>query len=539
MKRRPWLRFVTAALVFGLALGGAAFTLARFGPKERGHERRSTGAVEASSERESSLRRKLTEARVRAAEAAIIRLDVEAADKLLRGLQGPLAARARARLDVYRADCEGALSRLSGAALESLEGAKELRSYAERCAGATVGAQVTEDKTREIWLRMQDSSDRVLAQLVMDTAAEARDAIEKDLGTKLPRPLRIDLVRDLFSLSAVTGLPLDAAETTGTVAVARYGRVTMLSPRAPRHGYPWQDTLAHEITHLIVSRASFDRAPLWLQEGVAKREEKRWRVVRAFDDRDRPDPVAAAALVSGRLRGVDRLGSSIALLPSADAARIAFAEVTSFVGYWMERSGKRALPALLEEIALLGDADRALRGISGLGLNDWQVLWHASLLNRSREADLKMYPDGPASPVSVARALRLSELLFHGGRYEASFERAAMELDRAPETAALRFGAARSADRLGLAKEERAVLGSIAEVSSPHGGHLALLSRESKSSGELGRQALGLDPFLLEVACMDAPRESASKAEPLGPKGGDGVSPLCAHVRSLVPRGSE
>lgn len=525
-------RYLLTALVFALTLGGGMYAIGYFTPKppEKAGEGEQPDLV--------ALSRKLTELRVRAAEAKIITLDVEEAEKLLQGMQGPLAARARARLDVYRGDCEGALSRLSGAALESLDGAKELRAYAERCAGATVGARVMQDARRGIWLRMQDSADQVLAELIMDTAAAARDAIEKDLRTKLPRPLRIDLVRDLFSLSAVTGLPLDAAETTGTVAVARYGRVTMITPRAPRHGYPWQDTLAHEITHLIISRASFDRAPLWLQEGVAKREERRWRAPRAFDDRDRPLEVATRAYRSGRLRGVDRLGSSIALLPSADAAQIAFAEVTSFVGFWIDKSGPAALPALLREIALLGDPDRALRGISGYGLSEWQTLFHAELSQRDLAADTGPGAEG-AGMVTAARANRVSELLFFAGRYEESFERAALELDRVPASAPLRFSAARAAARDGLVEEERTVLGSVEEVASAHGGHLALLAKASNVSGDLGHQALGLDPYLLEVACMDAPRDVISGTEPLSPEDKAALSPLCAHVRSLVPRGAE
>ena len=66
--------------------------------------------------------------------------------------------------------------------------------------------------------------------------------------------------------------------------MARWGRVTLLSPRASRHGFPWQDTLAHELVHLALSRATRDFAPLWLQEGVAKRQEQRWRDPRPFDD---------------------------------------------------------------------------------------------------------------------------------------------------------------------------------------------------------------------------------------------------------------
>ena len=49
------------------------------------------------------------------------------------------------------------------------------------------------------------------------------------------------------------------------------------TPRALVRGYPWMDTIGHELVHLFLSRASRDRAPVWLQEGVAKFLERRWR----------------------------------------------------------------------------------------------------------------------------------------------------------------------------------------------------------------------------------------------------------------------
>ena len=94
----------------------------------------------------------------------------------------------------------------------------------------------------------------------------------------------------------MTGLPYKSAQTTGTVAVAKWGRVTILSPRASRHGYPWRDTLTHEMTHLAISMQSRERAPLWLHEGVARREETRWREPGPFDDR----PSAPTALAAAR-----------------------------------------------------------------------------------------------------------------------------------------------------------------------------------------------------------------------------------------------
>ena len=127
----------------------------------------------------------------------------------------------------------------------------------------------------------QDEHDRPLGPLMFDTVAQAREALVRDLHVDWPKPTRIVVVRDLLSLSAMTGLPYKSAQTTGTVAVAKWGRVTLLSPRASHHGYSWRDTIAHELTHLAVTRASRDEAPLWLQEGVAKREEIRWRAAGA------------------------------------------------------------------------------------------------------------------------------------------------------------------------------------------------------------------------------------------------------------------
>ncbi|HEV8245595.1 MAG TPA: hypothetical protein VGP93_07495, partial [Polyangiaceae bacterium] len=210
---------------------------------------------------------------------AITEIDLERARRLLDHAEAdsPAIVFERARLAVYLGECDVAATLLEVPQFLDSKEALQLAELAQSCARATVAGFVLEDEKRGIWLRMQDDADRVLAPFIFDVAARARAALERDLGVDLPRPLRIDLVRDLFSLAAISGLPVTAAETTGTLAVARWGRVNMLSPRATPLGYPWQDTLAHEITHLMLTRASRDQAPLWLQEGIAKREETRWR----------------------------------------------------------------------------------------------------------------------------------------------------------------------------------------------------------------------------------------------------------------------
>jgi hypothetical protein len=445
----------------------------------------------------------------------------------------------RARLGLYVGDCDAAEAILTTLPPEQ-DQVVGLLDLARRCAGAVAASLVVEDVPRGIWVRLQDADDKPLVPYLLDVADQAREAVRLDLGVELPRPLRIDVVRDLFSLSAVSGLPLEAAETTGTVAVARWGRVTLLSPRASRHGYPWEDTLAHELVHLGLSRATRDFAPLWLQEGVAKRQEQRWRPPRPFDDAGEHDTIAERALASGRSVGVDNLGPSIAMLPSADAASIAFSEVTSFINYWIAQNGRSSFRLLLADLKGLGqrDPDAALRSVTGSGLHDWIGRWQEWLRTHvaaaadpvaakealgERPLALVGTPLGPAVPGAPAvspavppaspaaapdmRSVRLGDLLLRGQHFEAAAHVFGQTLAGAPAVSALRFRASEAelaAHRPDAARER---LGRVEELDGPHAGWFALKSRFDAEAGDrdsaekTSRMASSLDPWSELVAC--------------------------------------
>jgi hypothetical protein len=442
----------------------------------------------------------------------------------------------RARLGLYVGDCDAAEAILTTLPPEQ-DQVVGLLDLARRCAGAVAASLVLEDVPRGIWVRLQDADDAPLVPYLLDVADQAREAVRLDLGVELPRPLRIDVVRDLFSLSAVSGLPLEAAETTGTVAVARWGRVTLLSPRASRHGYPWEDTLAHELVHLGLSRATRDFAPLWLQEGVAKRQEQRWRPPRPFDDSGEHDNIAERALASGRSVGVDNLGPSIAMLPSADAASIAFSEVTSFINYWIAQNGRSSFRLLLSDLKGLAqrDPDAALRGVTGWGLRDWIARWQEWLRTQVATAPAAADPGAvaasagerplmpgvlpapaapPGAPPTAApaaapdmRSVRLGDLLLRGQHFQAAAYVFGQTLAAAPGVSALRFRASEAelaANRPDAARER---LGRVEELDGPHAGWFALKSRfdaeagDRESAEKASRMASSLDPWSELVAC--------------------------------------
>ena len=479
---------------------------------------------------------------LRALSDAITELDLERAQKLARDIDAdtPQVLLERARLLLYLGDCIGSAAIFSNPAVgESKEGA-QYAPIAKTCARATAAGFVVEDKQRGIWLRMQDDADRVFAPFVFQVAAQARDRIGAELGIDLPRPLRIDMVRDLFSLAATTGLPLEAAETTGTLAVARFGRIIIMSPQAPRSGYHWEDTLAHELTHLLVTRATRDRAPLWLQEGIAKREETRWREPRPFDPKDWAEDTAARALRHGRQVGIDKLGPSIAMLPTPEAASTAYAEVQSFMGYFIHEQGEPALALLFADLKGLGldDPNVALVSVSGYDLSVWNRRWQKHLF----ESSFGLAPPASSAPPprgydprDLARRARLGDMLLESG-YGTE---AALTL--APGVAGAEpFYRARAA-RAELARHDpeqaAARLGAETEIDGLYGPWFGLQGRllqknDPKAAARSFELGLASDPLAEEVACEGRFSIGKELDEPTLPASPE-LRALCEAARKL------
>lgn len=373
---------------------------------------------------------------------AITAMDVERAKTLLAKFdpKDPAVGYQLGRLGLETGDCDEAAARFAPPAVQTF--AKDgpyLLEIARGCARAMAATIVVEDKEHQVLVRLQDDDDRAVVPLLGETIAAQRAVLEADLGVKMPLPTRVDLVRDQFTLAAMTGLPHKSAQTTGTVAIAKFGRVIMLSPRAPALGYGFRDTIAHELTHLALTAGTLDRAPLWLQEGVAKREETRWRPKRPTDDAIPPDAVAAAGLAKGLGRPLDGIGPSVAMLPSAKEATVVYAEVSSFVRFVAgDRAGQPgaptdtgALPKIVASFKRGQDTDGALREVTGKDLAQWNAIWRPWVMTKGAKlpASLGFDDAKPASSTfdvhAAGRAVRLGELLL--GRDHAKAAR--IELD--------------------------------------------------------------------------------------------------------------
>jgi hypothetical protein len=418
----------------------------------------------------------------------------------------PLVAIEQARLHMYTGDCEQALGVLTKNALLEDDSAKAIAGAARGCTQAVAGTMVFTDEKSGSWVRLADPEDEALLPWVYEVVEKTRTLFEEELRVKMPRPVRIELVRDQFSLSRMTGLPLSAARTTGTIGIAKWGRVIMVSPRAAEGGYGFLDTLAHELTHLALARASTDQAPLWLQEGVARRLESAWREPSPFDDTPRALDVAAFGMKGNIGPEIDAIGPSIALLPSALEAQITYAKVQSFMTFFGEETKPDGLQKLLVACKDGGTIDKMVEKASGARFEDWKTRWKAHVKAEEREIDPALQPGAkpPKELAEARRRYRLGELLSRRDHADAASIELGRAHERMPRDAAIRgllSRAERNTGRVDHARELVSESGAIVTGDSEWWAMRELLEVDAPRSG---RFALMGSPYDPQVVCAGA-----------------------------------
>jgi predicted Zn-dependent protease len=222
--------------------------------------------------------------------------------------------------------------------------------------------------------------------------------------------------------------------------------------------------------------------------------------------------MARSALMSGRSVGVDKLGPSIAMLPSPDAAATAFSEVTSFVQYWISENGDAGLQLLLADLKGIGgeDPNLAMRSVSGYDLSGWILRWQHWLLASSppTPTDAPHVALAPGARLEdVTRRVRLGDLLFGRGHSARAADQLGPASRAVPSEAALRFRASRALLDSGSAEDARAALGKTEDIRSVHGGWQALFGRFRTEAGDRTgaerafRLGVAVDPLSEDVAC--------------------------------------
>jgi tetratricopeptide (TPR) repeat protein len=302
-------------------------------------------------------------------------------------------------------DYEGSVQKLeaslaAGPKDASAVNARELRALASEARDAVKDHK--EERFGHFLVRYP-KVDAVLVPYARDSLEAAYRALHDDLGFEAELPIRIEIYRSPSDLAAVSSLTVAEVSRTGTIALCKWARLMVTSPRALATGYPWLDTINHELVHYAVSSLTHDRAPVWLQEGLAKFLERRWREPAGGRIPPAMEHMLAKALRSGKLISFEAMHPSMAKLPSAEDATLAFAEVANSVAHLYAEKGAVGLRDAIKRVGEGEDARQAVADAAGVTWPEFERGWRAYMAAQK----YKTFPaiDFPTTHIRKAGAI--------------------------------------------------------------------------------------------------------------------------------------
>jgi thiol-disulfide isomerase/thioredoxin len=298
--------------------------------------------------------------------AALERNDVPAAQAQLHALSGsgPDVQALRAEVAFYAGDYVTAYDTLSAAVKAGYDDTWGDLPLYERTMYATSGW--VEQTRGRFDVRYRPGPDAVLVEDALSTLERAQASLDRIVGRAPPGQTVVEIYPDGRSFIAASSLDKEDVYTTGVIALSKWSRLLIASPRAQARGYDWRDTVAHEYIHLLVAHHSDNRAPVWLQEAIARYLDNRWEDGRdhfALDIRSRG--LLADALAHDDLVSFEEMHPSLAKLPTADRAALAYAQLSSLMSWCFEVGGEDVLLRLLPDVATGRDPRDALADAVG------------------------------------------------------------------------------------------------------------------------------------------------------------------------------
>ncbi len=287
-----------------------------------------------------------------------------------------------ARVQHARGEHLSALSLVEVAAKAGLE---EARFFAGLIGNSARYAQAFESLETDHFSIRYLNKDEIVAVYAAPVLEAAYKAIGSDLEL-LPaergEKIVVEIYPDARGLAGATGLTIQEIETSGTIAVCKFHRLMITSPLATADGYGWADTVAHELTHLIISKKSKNNVPIWLHEGIAKYFESRWRGAAGLALGPYSEKLLAEAVRKKKFITYQQMHPSMAKLPSQEDAALAFAEVFTTIEYLVKEHGRPSVPKVLKLLAEGNELEPALKKTYGMGLSGIEAAWKRYLNKR-------------------------------------------------------------------------------------------------------------------------------------------------------------
>ncbi len=139
-------------------------------------------------------------------------------------------------------------------------------------------------------------------------------------------------------------------------------------------GLEYEKVLAHELSHLMISDITDNRAPRWLHEGLSMHIEPIWHIDN-FESL-----VLPKAYLSKQIMDFSVLVDSFP--PTTELTQIAYVQSRDFVVFLLNNYGKENLITLLHNLQNTTDLNSALILTYNQTIFDLQILWSLDLKER-------------------------------------------------------------------------------------------------------------------------------------------------------------
>jgi tetratricopeptide (TPR) repeat protein len=265
---------------------------------------------------------------------------------------------------------------------------QEARELRELTASTVEATRSLEAHPGKHFIVYAEKADAILVPYALEALDRAWEALAADFGDKNAEPLRVEILPEVADLSRVSPLTRKEIETSGTIALSKYNKLMIVSPRALITGYPWLDTLTHEYTHFVVTQVSRNTVPIWLHEGLAKYEERRWRGAGGGGLTPSLEHLLATGLLKKRLITFEEMHPSMAKLPSQEDTALAFAEVYMVIEYLVEKVGWAGIRKIVGEMRAGKSDAQAVSAVVGKPFDEFQRDWRAWLSSKK----LRLWP---------------------------------------------------------------------------------------------------------------------------------------------------
>jgi Flp pilus assembly protein TadD len=224
--------------------------------------------------------------------------------------------------------------------------------------------------------------DEVLVPYLLQALEAQAAAVEKDMGWAPRQKVAVEVLDDVKELAKLSTLTDAEIRTSGTIAICKFNKLMITSPKALLKGYDWLDTAAHEYVHHAIIQKTRNRTPIWLHEGVAKWAETRWRGAGGQSFSPFSAALVRDAVRKGTLVTFEQMHPSMAKLPSQEAAALAFAEVMLAVEVLKARGGPDAIARTLALVRDGAEADQAAAKVTGLPWAGFLAEWRRHMAER-------------------------------------------------------------------------------------------------------------------------------------------------------------